>query len=380
MKRPIAWVLSALLSASMACATLTGGESDPNRPTPGGNSVPTDMAEPSPADDATNPPAATPESGGDTPAATGDTSPSDPHPFAAGPLRIASWELQINSSATGADARALLEGAGGSQFDPIEGNEYVVVNLTATNTGAADDTGAIFSSDLVLVDRTGIGRASTSLATLEPIFDALEVRGGESVSGHVVYEMPAGSGPYVLAFSTYNEEFLLEWGFLSTVEGAAVSEVTFPEGIQENEVGANRDQPAGLTEQVVTANWALTVEEVIRGEEAAQIIAGGNSFNPTPGEGREYLLARIRMVSGSLGPITYMSSINFTVEEEDGTVTGAPFIFLADRPGIDVFMVTGVEYTGWLVLDVPAGGDPLVVFDGSDSYANIAPRYFRLAP
>jgi hypothetical protein len=92
-------------------------------------------------------------------------------------------------------------------------------------------------------------------------------------------------------------------------------------------------------------------------------------------------LARIRMVSGSLGPITYMSTINFTVEDASGSVTGAPFVVLADRPGIDVFLVTGVEYTGWLVMDVPID-DPgaLVVFDGSDSYANIAPRYFRLGP
>jgi hypothetical protein len=382
MRRPIAWVLSALLSASLACATLTGGGPDSLPPTPGASGGPTSETRPTAAADATGAPLTTPEDGGgDEPLATGDTTPSAPHPVGAGPVRIARWELQVNSSATGDEARALLEGAGGTVFDPIEGNEYVVVNLMATYAGPADDAGAIFSGDLVLIDQTGVGRTSATLATLEPVFDATDVPGGESVTGNLVYEMPAGSGPYVLGFSTYNDDFLLEWGFLATAEGAAVAEIDFPDGIQENEVGLDRAQPAGLNQQAVTANWALTVEEVIRGDEAAQILAGGNSFNPTPGEGREFLLARIRMVSGSLGPITYMSTINFTVEEADGSVTGAPFVVLADRPGIDVFLVTGVEYTGWLVMDVPADDpDALIVFDGSDSYANIAPRYFRLGP
>ncbi len=376
MRRPIAWVLSALLSASLACAILTGGGPDSPRPTPSDSGGPT-----SPATDTHEAPASTPESGGEVPVVTGDTTPSAPHPIGSGPVRIARWELQVNSSTTGEDARALLDGAGGTVFDPLEGNEYVIINLTATYAGSADDAGTILAGDLVLIDRTGVGRTSASLATLDPQFDASKVPGGESVTGNLVYEMPAGSGPYVLGFSTYNDDFLLEWGFLATAEGAAVAEIAFPDGIQENKVGLDRAQPAGLNQQVVTANWALTVEEVIRGDEAAQILASGNSFNPTPGEGREFLLARIRMVSGSLGPITYMSTINFTVEEADGSVTGAPFVVLSDRPGIDVFLVTGVEYTGWLVMDVPADNpDTLIVFDGSDSYANIAPRYFRLGP
>jgi hypothetical protein len=283
MRIPIAWVLSALMSASLACATLTGAGSDSPLPTPGASVVPTSEARPGPTADASDAPLATPDNSGDGPVATGDTTPSRPHPVGAGPVRIALWELQVNSSATGDDARALLDGADGTVFDPIEGNEYVIINVTATYAGSADDAGTIFSGDLVLIDRAGVGRTSASLATLEPVFDAADVPGGESVTGNLVYEMPAGSGPYVLGFSTFNNEFLLEWGFLATAEGAAVAEIAFPDGIQENEVGLDRAQPAGLNQQVVTANWALTVEEVIRGDEAAQILAGGNSFNPTPG-------------------------------------------------------------------------------------------------
>lgn len=377
MKQPIVWVLSALVCASLACSTLTAG---------GG--TPTTVGAQPPRVDPTEAPAATPNAG-DTPEsgggggllASGETTPSQPHPFGSGALRVGRWDLQLNSSATGDEARALLEGAGGSVFDPIAGNEYVVLNLTAAFAGLADDSGMIFSSDLVLINRNGVGRTSATLATLEPAFDATDVPGGGSVTGNLVYEMPADSGPYVLGFSTYNEDFLLEWGFLATAQGAAVADIAFPDGIQENAVGLERERPAGLNEQVVTANWALTVEEAIRGDEAARILAGGNSFNPTPGPGREYLLARIRMISGSLGPITFMSSINFTVEEANGSVTGAPFVSLSDRPSVDVFLVTGVDYTGWLVMDVPADNpDALIVFDGSDSYANIAPRYFRLGP
>lgn len=55
-----------------------------------------------------------------------------------------------------------------------------------------------------------------------------------------------------------------------------------------------------------TANFTLTVTEVIRGQQALQIIKSANMFNDDPPEGMEFALVRIKLkyIDGS-GVITY---------------------------------------------------------------------------
>ncbi|MFO7169891.1 MAG: hypothetical protein DIU80_017860 [Chloroflexota bacterium] len=59
--------------------------------------------------------------------------------------------------------------------------------------------------------------------------------------------------------------------------------------------GATRQDPLPLATEVRLSTWAVTVTEVLRGDEAVQAIAAANSFNEPPGEGMTYVLLTLQV-------------------------------------------------------------------------------------
>jgi hypothetical protein len=59
--------------------------------------------------------------------------------------------------------------------------------------------------------------------------------------------------------------------------------------------GATRQEPLPLASEVRLPTWAVTVTEVLRGDEAAQAIAAANSFNEPPGEAMTYVLLTVQV-------------------------------------------------------------------------------------
>jgi hypothetical protein len=61
--------------------------------------------------------------------------------------------------------------------------------------------------------------------------------------------------------------------------------------------GASRATPLALSASVPLQTWALTITEVLRGDEALKAILGANQFNEAPAEGFEYVLATIELTN-----------------------------------------------------------------------------------
>ncbi len=61
------------------------------------------------------------------------------------------------------------------------------------------------------------------------------------------------------------------------------------------EAGASRSKPLSLGTEFKGKDWAITVSDVIRGQDAAQAIAKANQFNTPPKQGFEYLIANVKL-------------------------------------------------------------------------------------
>lgn len=112
--------------------------------------------------------------------------------------------------------------------------------------------------------------------------------------------------------------------------------------------GISRVSPYPLDTLVEAPNWNIQVLEVIRGEDAWQLLQTTNQFNDPPQEGMEYLLIRLKAVS------TYTDSESHTISGSDFGVTGDRYqryrtaSVVAPEPELSAELFSGGETEGWI--------------------------------
>jgi len=137
--------------------------------------------------------------------------------------------------------------------------------------------------------------------------------------------------------------------------------------------GLSRSNPAPLGKAVTYSindildkyTAEITLEEVIRGEEAWTRIEAANMFNSQAPEGYEYLLARInfKVVSNKKEDATVsLSPVNFTLVSSSGKDYKYPMV-VAPNPELRANLYVGASNNGWAVFTVKTDDKaPLIAF------------------
>lgn len=99
---------------------------------------------------------------------------------------------------------------------------------------------------------------------------------------------------------------------------------------------------------------SVSVDEVIRGEEAWAIVSEANRFNSAPAEGYEYLLAKISISINTIDKVDAkadISPVNFTLVSTDGKdYEHALSVTLNDEVRSSLY--AGASHTGWAAFQV----------------------------
>lgn len=144
-------------------------------------------------------------------------------------------------------------------------------------------------------------------------------------------------------------------------------------------VGMARENPYSRTELIQAPNWDIQVLEVVRGEEALQMVMEANQFNDPPLPGMDYVLILVHATS------TYEDNESHEISEFDFALTGDRHIrynpaFVFDlEPVLDAELLAGGETEGWLAF--PAGideGNIILIFDEWISFDDENERYIAL--
>lgn len=137
-------------------------------------------------------------------------------------------------------------------------------------------------------------------------------------------------------------------------------------------VGAGRSNPVPLGQSGTTADgeWQAQVNQVVRGDEAWQMVLDANQFNRPPDEGMEYVVVNMTMTYVGTSPEAQ------SVGRFDFNTTGdarvrwswASAVHPSPELGADLF--TGGETTGWVVLQAREGETNLLaIYEPSVSFA-----------
>jgi hypothetical protein len=151
------------------------------------------------------------------------------------------------------------------------------------------------------------------------------------------------------------------------------------EEILPKEVGEGRGNPFPFGEIGTTPGWDIQVLEIIRGEEAWQMIQAANRFNDPPSEGMEYILVKIWAKN------TSDEEDERSTSDWDFKLTGAKYIRYSSAsvvepdPQLDATLFTGGETEGWVAFAVGQDEDNLVlILDELFSWDSDRFRYFAL--
>lgn len=195
--------------------------------------------------------------------------------------------------------------------------------------------------------------------------------GAAPVDSDAAYQSAYNEG-YSAGYKAAKEEFStvpLESSMVDADSSSSSSESQSEEPVQ-SDVGT-RKNPVPLGTEIQAAvdlsSWgkgivALTVSDVVRGQDAADMVADANMFNSPAPDGLEFILAKVTVSfiedqSGKDSPlkINYLKfkgvSSSYAVQERASEV-------LPD-PKLDAEIYEGASDSGWVLVLVPEGDTPV---------------------
>ena len=137
-------------------------------------------------------------------------------------------------------------------------------------------------------------------------------------------------------------------------------------------VGLSRDTPAppqtpimvrGTTVIGLPTTYEITVTEIVRGQEAIDLMYSVYPFVWDPDAGREYMLVKVRMhyVKGPAGGTNFIHQLYFTALSRHGVVYITPSRFFPMQPFLVQALYPGSTFEAWTTWQVPID-DPAPLF------------------
>jgi len=106
-------------------------------------------------------------------------------------------------------------------------------------------------------------------------------------------------------------------------------------------------------------NSEVTVDEIIRGNEANSIVKQESLFNSDPDSGSEYLMYNVRIKNSGDEALSILPLIGFPVYANDKKSSITTVILSKDYQVFSstINLLPGAETSGWIVRQVPIGSD-----------------------
>jgi hypothetical protein len=292
----------------------------------------------------------------------------------AGPLR-----LTVRSIVFGPDAVGAILGASPMNAEPREGVSYVLVNLAAENL--TDRPVSIGNDDFGLVGASGNVRRFLDVVVPTPAL-AVTLDPGASAEGWLAFSTASDESGLVLWFDPLFVDG--DWAdrFLGIDASGMIPVAPNPQPV--NEEGRDPAAPVPPGVLVVTSDWQLLLQEIVRGAAVFDLVdyrTGALRVDDATGEadGSEWVALRFTITSNSLGgPASTFPGNAFQLCNAEGAVILDMPVLTPPRPDAIGEYFPGASREGWVAFDVPFEFEPVLIrFQPyADMTPALDPRFF----
>jgi len=367
------FVMASVVLASLAC-----GSSDSVSPTAPAATGQEQQQQPTTEAQPTNTPRPTPVPPTATPQPMG-MSRSNPFPrseIVAAP----NWDVQVLDVMRGDEAWQAIQTANQFNEPAPEGMGYLLVKLHVKCTYNDSEEHLIGGNDFRVTGDHLTEYSGAYAVEPDPQLDAQLFEDGET-EGWSAYLVGQGEGNLILVV---DELFSFDENgrrFIALDEGASISVAPALSEIEPTDSGKERSNPAPFGETVVTEDWQVTFLEVVRGEEAWNIVQEANEFNDPPDEGMEYIAvkAHVRYI-GTEDKSAQIDGSYFQTTGSANVLYELPPV-VDPIPPLEAALFPGGEYEGWVVVQAAQGEtDMVAVFEPLFSFSSANKRFMSLEP
>lgn len=278
---------------------------------------------------------------------------ADPVPLGeavqAGPV-----ELEVLDVLSGPDAIAAVLAASATNVEPREGMTYVVVNLSARNTGSQPLW--LDNDDFAMTGESGLVWRFLGVQPPDPALD-LTLQPGEVSDGWVAFGVPAEEGALLLIFDSL--ELGGSWAdrVLAIQDGARIPDLP-QRAAAPNDAGSALSSALGIGEAAVTDRWSVELLEVVTDAAAFDLVdyrTGALGVGDATGaDGSVWIALRFRIQNATAGGEMAHLPANAFVLVDD---TGNPLLDIATLtppwPDAAGDYYPGAARDGWVMFDVP---------------------------
>jgi hypothetical protein len=319
-----------------------------------------------------------------TPTATASPAPETPGlsrrvPFAWAALAsMPNWEVQVLQVLRGDPAWQALQATDQFTDEAPDGMEYVLVRLHVRNTTSDIDEHSLSACDLDVTGSRMVDYTCGMAASMEPALD-VTLSSGEQGEGWATFLIDKTETNLILVI---NDPLNLDQNtprFIALEQGASIAIPANLAKLSPTDLGTKRSTPATQVQTVTTRAWEVSVNNVVRGEDAWTMVQETNSLNDPPAKGMEYVAVALHVRSiGKLDLPAGMDNSYFSSTGSAKKVYEIPSLEQPD-PALDVALFPGGEYEGWIVLQAAKGETGLLlVFDPSLGEDPAEIRYLAL--
>jgi len=395
-------VIAVILLTSLVLAGCSGADGRPAAGTPTkaaqvGAPLSAESTPTSPEGVATRAPSATPRPTGTptptatrrptaTPAPTATPKPAELGLSRSNPLPLGSeirgktWSIIVTGVVRGGEAAKMVAQANMFNDPPRDGYEYLIANIKLTNISNEEKAqSASFAVDLRLTGDRNTAYSPALVVAPKRLEGDLFPKG--TTEGQEVFEVPIGEK---------NLEFIVQEAlsfdaearrFIAIDEQAKVIPDPALRSVKPTDEGKTRARPAKLGDTLVAGPWEFSLQEVVRGERAAQMVKAANQFNRPAPEGQEYVLVRLKARFLGTADPDEMGSIDgsyLKITGERNVIYESPMAVEPD-PSLDADLFAGGETEGWVVLSAAKGEKGLlIIFKPLWSFSDSDTRYIAI--
>jgi hypothetical protein len=276
-----------------------------------------------------------------------------------GTNRAGDWRVRVNEVYRGDEAWQRLLEANPFNWEPEDGMEYVLFNVTMTYVGSATVSQHVSSWDFQSTGDAGVKWPHVAVVHPTPELNAGVFQNGET-TGWVVVQVRAGESNPIAVFqpsASWEEEYLL---FLALEDGASVPSET-ARAAAVNELGTDRANPAPLGEHIVSEVWELWIIEALRGDAAWEMVQSVSSVNTPPEPGMEYVVVHVGARNARAGHDTDYISYALLDLTGDANVLHERPPMVQPTPGLNYEVYPGGTVDGWIILQAQAGESGLML-------------------
>ena len=321
-------------------------------------------------------PALFPDSGPAIPPVTERSTRANPLPREA-QVALPNWEIRVTDVLRGDFAWQLLAEANRNNQPPARGWEYLLVRLDLRCTAVGTTTHTLALG--VTGDAAVVHQGFAAVAPQPRISTYLQA-GARSEGWHAFLVGVEERNLMLMARPLGTATLDAPRAYIALEPDARVLADLALADLPRNDLGMALSQPAPLGAAVITAEWELTVEQVLHGEAAWQRVLEANRYHKEPRDGMMYWLvfARVRHIGIREGP-HFMSHSYFEMVVNDGEyLRSAVGVRLEPRLYGELF--PDGELSGWLVFETPLDETHPILALREAAFRPSYARYLALTP